>query len=493
LLTAEVIAYHAAERPHSIAFAIDGRETSYATLDGDVGRCGRALAAEGVSRGKLVAVGADDLYLHCLLLIALEDLGAPSASFLRHEVESPHPLRARADLVMAEPHFPVEGARRNLVIGDQWLQQVRTLSESDRVEPAPAADEDAIRILRTSGTTGAMKMLMLRRRQQECRLQRYAAQYQFTRASRYLVSMPLTVGHIYGAVMACLRSGGRIVFESSQRMPIARAIATHGVTDATLMPLQLKQVLDALPGDFQKPSRLTVCSFGAPISAGLRTRALERLATDVYNDYGCNEAGLIFLTRSGDDSGSGPIWPGVAVEIVDDSGRPVPKGKVGRIRVRSEAMVEGYLDDPEATRRMFGEGWFYPGDSGLLLGRRYLRVLGRADELLNIGGSKRSPAELEQLVLRRAGVLDAGALSILNADGFEEVTICVTTDGRHDEDLQARVLDALRQMQLGRVIIVKLDAIPRNDAGKIQRDRLRQIVEAALRGAPRGNAPGGPG
>jgi acyl-coenzyme A synthetase/AMP-(fatty) acid ligase len=355
------------------------------------------------------------------------------------------------------------------------------LPESDPPALPAAGADDPVRILRTSGTTGAMKMLALPRRQHEGRLQRYAAQYQFTEASRYLMTMPLTVGHIYGSAMACLRSGGRLVVEPPGRMSPAMALAMHGITDVTLMPVQLKHVLDGLPGDFPKPSRLTVCSFGAPISAALRQRALDRLASAVYNDYGCNEAGLIFLTRSGDDSGAGSIWPGVEVEIVDEADRPVPRGEVGRIRVRSECMVQEYLDDPEATRRMFRDGWFYPGDSGLLCGARQLRVLGRTDELLNIGGSKHAPADLEHLVARHAGVRDVGVCSVRNSDGFEEICVSVTTDGIGNESLEARLLGALRSIQLGRLHIIKVDAIPRNDAGKIQRDRLRRLAEEVVR------------
>ena len=482
MLTAEVIAYHATERPEAIALAIGGRAITYAGFDRDIGRFARALASEGVARGSLVVVGTDDIHVHLLMLIALEALGAISASFLRHEEETYRTLLAKADLVVAGPHFPLGGARRHLAISGEWLRQTRMLAEANPPVRLPAGPGDPVRILRTSGTTGAMKMLALPRRQHEGRLQRYAAQYQFTETSRYLLTMPLTVGHIYGSAMACLRSGGRLVAEPPERMSPAMALAMHGITDVTLMPVQLKHVLDALPGDFPKPSRLTVCSFGAPISASLRQRTLKRLATAVYNDYGCNEAGLIFLTRSGDDSGTGSIWPGVEVEIVDEADRPVPIGETGRIRVRTEVMVEGYLDDPEATREKFKDGWFYPGDSGLLRSARRLQVLGRTDELLNIGGAKHAPADLEHFVASQTAVRDVGICSVCNTDGFEEICICVATDGVGDQRLGESVLAALQGIQLGHIHVVMLGAIPRNDAGKIQRDRLRRLAEDAVRG-----------
>jgi acyl-coenzyme A synthetase/AMP-(fatty) acid ligase len=481
VVTGEFVAFHAAERPDAIAFVLSGRDITYAAFDRDLSRFSSALAALGVSPGNLVAISTDNPYLHCLLILALEELRAVSASFSLHERDSCRPLLSRADLILSDSHDVVTVTQRHLLISEAWLREVWALPGTGRPAAPPITADAAVRILRTSGTTGVMKMMLLRRRQQEGRLQRYAAEYQFTEASRYLLTMPLTVGHIYGSVMACLRSGGRLVFESRQRMPPAAALATHGITDVTLMPLHLKQVLDGLPPDFSKPDRLTVCTFGAPISAALRERALARLATVVYGDYGCNEVGLVFLTRSGDDSDGGTIWPGVRVEVVDENNLPVPKGEVGRIRVRTEFMVDGYLDDSEATQRMFRDGWFYPGDSGALKGSRRLQVLGRSDELLNIGGVKHSPAYLENLITRNVAVRDVGICSLRNSDGFEEICVAVVADGISDRDLSAHILNALRTIELGRVHICKTDALPRNEAGKIQRDELCRLVASAAR------------
>ena len=480
--TAEFIVFHASERPNATALITGGREITYADFERDLGRMAQALAALGVAPGQVVVVDADDVYLHFLLLIALEAMGAASASFPPQASEAYHPLLSRADLVLSEPGCAIVGTRRHHTMTAEWLQTVWALPSGDRRAVAPIAAEAPVRLARTSGTTGAMKTLVLPRRQHENRLQRYAEAHQFTENSRYLLTMPLAAFPVYGPAIACLRSGGTLVFEPITRMTSVQALSAHGITDVSLMPLHLKHMLDSLPADFPKPPRLTVYIFGAPISAAFRQQALARLATVVHGSYGCNEAGFISIAGAGDDDGTGTVWPGVQVEVVDDDDVPVPNGEIGRIRVRNEFMVEGYLDDPEATRRMFRDGWFYPGDSGILEDARRLRVLGRSDELLNVGGVKYSPDNLENLIARDAHVRDVAVCSRQNATGLEEVCVFVVTDGIGDHDLPARVLGALHRFQLGRVHILKLDAIPRTGAGKIHRSRLRSLAKAAVQG-----------
>ena len=167
-------------------------------------------------------------------------------------------------------------------------------------------------------------------------------------------------------------------------------MADHAVTHITLLPLHLKRLLEDLPKDFAKPPNLMVGSFGAVISETLRARAVARLATVYCSDYGCNEAGIICLAPSSSGDRFGIVWPRVRVEVVDERDEPLPSGHAGRIRVKTECMVDGDLDDPEATARMFRDGWFYPGDLGVLDGPRRLHVLGRGDEPPNIGGQSGS-------------------------------------------------------------------------------------------------------
>jgi acyl-CoA synthetase (AMP-forming)/AMP-acid ligase II len=205
------------------------------------------------------------------------------------------------------------------------------------------------------------------------------------------------------------------------------------------------------------------------------------LATELCSDYGCNEAGIICLAPSSGDDQFGSVWPRVRVEVVDDGDQPLPRGHAGRIRVKTECMVDGYLDNPEATARMFRDGWFYPGDLGVLDGPRRLHVLGRGDELLNIGGQKISPSFMEDLILGLAKISDVGICSIQNADGIEELCVAVSGARGNDQELLDRITYAFRAFQFGKFYVTKLDRIPRNANGKIQRNALKDAAAALIR------------
>jgi len=233
-----------------------------------------------------------------------------------------------------------------------------------------------------------------------------------------------------------------------------------------------------LPEDFVKPADLTILSLGARVSRALRDKAIARLATDVCDLYGSNEAGFVSSTRGNAEIGT--VWPGVQIEVVDERDRPVPSGELGRIRVRTDCMVEGYLDDPEATARAFRDRWFYAGDLGILHGARRLQVIGRSDDVLNIGWNKLSPSALEDLVLRVAEVGDVGVCSIPNADGIEEIAIAVSDPRGSAQELEERITNAFRDVQIGRFHLLWLDRIPRNANGKIQRDRLKDAAVRTL-------------
>jgi len=142
-------------------------------------------------------------------------------------------------------------------------------------------------------------------------------------------------------------------------------------------------------------------------------------------------------------------------------------------------MPAGYLDDPETTRRMFRDGWFHPGDVGVLRGRR-LHVIGRGDELLNIGGRKLSPAAVEALVVRHLKTADVGVCSLGNAEAVEEMYVALAGADGDEAELYRRLARAFTGYAYGPVRVVRLARIPRNANGKILRRALRDAVAEAV-------------
>ena len=150
---------------------------------------------------------------------------------------------------------------------------------------------------------------------------------------------------------------------------------------------------------------------------------------------------------------------------------PLPFGEVGRIRVKTDRMVQDYLDDAETSRRVFKNGWFYAFDLGVLHEGNRLQLVGRSDEVLNLSGQKLAPHLLEDLVVRIANVSDVAACAIQNADGIEEIFIVVS--GTLLSNQQQQIEDALSLFSVGKIHFVRVDRIPRNLSGKIERSRLK--------------------
>jgi len=480
-VTVDAIAYHAATRPEVIAVIHDGHCVSYADFHRDIRRFMRTAQELGVRPGGSVAVGCDDFYAHWLLLLAFERLGVATASLARTE-ESPStaPLLATMDLMLGDADFagkvPVS---RFQPITPPWLESVFRREPPDAEPRVRRTPDDVIRILRTSGTTGVSKRMLLRRRMHEARLANWAC-FGIAREHRYLVSMPFTMHAVYSMATAYIRAGATVVHES--RREVGDALVAHDIDHVILMPKQLRHVLDRQPNDGARPHRLVISSLGATLPPALRARALSRLAAEVLDMYACNEVALVAV-RGVDGAAAGALWPGVEVEIVDEHGRPLPVGQAGAIRIATTSMVEGYLDDPETTARMFRDGWFYPGDLGVLHGARRLQVLGRADELLNVGGEKLSPADLEEQISVEAGIEDVGVCTIADAEGIEQLCVAISGAVAQDQCALERIGRLTGATRSGNVLVVGLSQIPRTATGKIQRALLKTAALEALRQA----------
>jgi acyl-coenzyme A synthetase/AMP-(fatty) acid ligase len=477
--TAEFVALHAAERPEAVALIEDGRAISYAQFSRDIGKLTVALRDLGLPRGSVVAVACRSIYTHWLLLLACEQLNVASASFDPGEGFATYAdLVESAHLVLTDPGLGPVAAKRQFPITPAWVRDALARESAEGAVHEQQSPGDIVRILRTSGTTGHPKRIAFTRRMHELRTLRYAERYRFTSESRYLRTLPFSIGLPYGCATACLRAGGCVVDGTGEDIGV---VAKHGITHITLLPHHLKSVLDNLPADFTKPANLTIGTSGSPLSDQLAERALSLLATEVIDNFGSNEVGGISWRRASLRDSFAPVCPGTEVEVVDESGRPLPSGELGQLRVRSESMVEGYLDDPDTTRRFFRDGWFYPSDIAVLDGPRRLKVIGRSDEIITTIGGKHASSDLEALVMTRLGEGDVGVCMFADKDGLEVVHVAIAGVRLGDQELLALVTQAFGELVIGKFVVIVMEAIPRNAAGKIQRAQLKEAIAGRLK------------
>ena len=147
------------------------------------------------------------------------------------------------------------------------------------------------------------------------------------------------------------------------------------------------------------------------------------------------------------------------------------------MRARSMEMVSGYVDNEEATRAHFRDGWFYPGDVGSISAAGEVRVLGRVDDVLNVGGVKVVPEVIEDVLLKVPGVKDVGVFTMEDR-GRIGFWAALVEDGPVD---RKAALESVTQRISTVISFVAVNSIPRNSMGKIQRFELRGKAATVLR------------
>ena len=250
--------------------------------------------------------------------------------------------------------------------------------------------------------------------------------------------------------------------------------ARHGATILAGAPGVFRRMLRA---DWPPiPTLRHALAAGERLDPALRAAWTARTGTDLHEAMGASEIST-FLSGSPDRPApmgtAGFPQPGRYVAILGDDG-PLPPGQPGALAVRRDdpGLFLGYLDDPDATRACFRGDWFLTGDMAQADDRGAITLLGRADDIMNAGGFRVAPPEIEDHLSTHPGAGDVAVAELPTAQGVS-IVAAFWTGPATPAQMQALAQDGLARYKQPRAWI-PLDALPRTPTGKINRRALRE-------------------
>jgi oxalate---CoA ligase len=476
---------------HPALVAPGGDTVTFSELHEVVDRLARELAGAGVRPGDTVALSMDNGPAVVLAFLAVVAVGAGAAPLNQAYTEAEFRtyldmLRPSAMLFRGDTAAVAKSACSALGVRVLELSEgpARELSfgvtPGDGLDPSP----DAIALLlHTSGTTGRPKLVPLRQRNLAYSMRTIAAGYQLTERDVSLCVMPLF--HVHGLVastLSALHAGGTVVapprFSASAFWPDAVRFGATWYSAVPTIHHVLASASETTPVPEHALRFARSCSSALPPS--LQEALEERFGVPVLQAYGMTEASHQMTSNPlpPGERRAGTVGPatGIEVAVVDDEWQAVAVGEAGEVVVRGASVVDGYLDSPEATAASFREGWFRTGDSGRLSADGYLTLDGRLKELINRGGEKISPHEVEDALLEHPAVAQAVAYALPDAKYGEQVAVAVVLGSATSaDDLTRHCQERLAAFKVP-VSIAMVEKIPTGPTGKVQRRLLADLL-----------------
>ncbi len=484
--------------------APDRDDLTHAALAERLETIAQELAAFGLGRGSRIAVALPEgpESVVAVLAVCCSASCVPLNPDLDDETLFRQLTGMRVDAVIA-PERLDSGARRaarrgritvidlcrssDSTAGSFWLA-TDTPCLPVRVQ-SPELDDAAL-LMYTSGTTAASKIVpgTHRRLAEAARVR--AELGELTPRDRCLLVIPLynNVG-IRRCVLPSLTTGGSIAcvgrFDAGRFVEWLECLAPTYYMASSATQAAMLETLERRTDPVRHSLRFCL-SGGAPLASHIAERLERELVAPVLQGYGLTETGNIAQTplppRRAPAKSVG-LPSNIDILIVDDTGREVAAGETGEILVRGPEVFDGYENNPEANAAAFLDGWFRTGDTGHLDRGGFLFLSGRVKDIINRGGTKVAPADVEDALMRHPQVIGAAAFALAHPTLGEDVAAAVVlrdARGATESDLRdfARTLLAPFKVPT-RIAIV--DEIPRGSFDKVKRAELARIAEALLR------------
>ncbi|MGE5271264.1 MAG: class I adenylate-forming enzyme family protein [Thiohalocapsa sp.] len=373
--------------------------------------------------------------------------------------------------------------------------EYRALLAAEPLAPEAGSAADRAWLFYTSGTTGRPKGAVLTHRNLLFMSHCYYADIDaIDEEDTHLLAAPVSHGAGLYALPFLLKGAAQVVLPHFDVAAILEAVASRKQVSLFAAPTMLSRLTQAPQTASADLANLkTIYYGGGPMYVADLELALTRFGPRLYQLYGQGESPMTItgLTKRMHAERDDPRWrqrlgsagvarTGVLVRVVDEDDRDLPPGAVGEIVTRSDCVMEGYWQNPAASAETLRGGWLHTGDLGSLDADGFLTLHDRSKDMIISGGSNIYPREIEEVLLRHPGVVEASVVGRPHPDwGEEVVAFIVARPGAAVaiEELDRLCLDHIARFKRPRHYRF-VDALPKNNYGKVLKTELRQLLQS---------------
>jgi acyl-CoA synthetase (AMP-forming)/AMP-acid ligase II len=471
------IRFQARVRPQALAVFGPHGPVTYATLVHDVDALATELLERNLTRRDMVGLHLGFSYLHVLLMLALDRISVASIT-LPAAGDAPPAIAPQhgVSVVISGRPAPATPPCRWITLADHQRPKLGPI-DTARLGALDAPADAVLRVIWSSGTTGGIKGTPLDRTMLARRLMLRRLLHGVGPHTRAFTGMPFSTPPGYLMVLASLAAGGSVILPNPA-VDFVTYANLLGVTATVASPAVLATLIGK--GRLETVDSLEVV--GANLSAKLAQEARATLTANLSIDYGTSETGRIAggdaALAIADPTAAGFVIPWIDLEIVDAAERPLPPGQEGRLRVRGAQVIAGYHRDEAATRRNFRNGWFYPGDLGVVSADGLLRVTGRVEDVIRRSDTLVSPVPIEEVIAGVPGVRDVAVFGLDDPNGTQEICAALVLEpGADTAAIRGAAAAQLGDRMPARLLV--LDQLPRNENGKVMRRTLVALATQA--------------
>jgi len=508
---AEIVADVAAQEGDRTAIIFADQRLSYGQVHGQIELVANALAARGIGQGDRVAIMVPNIPQFVVSYYAVLRLGAVVVplNLLYKAEEVGYILNDNQTkaIIVFEMFYPqvaagIAGAasvQHTIFIGQTAAPEGTTHwaallgGQAPQRTPVTVQPADLAVICYTSGTTGRPKGAMLTHRNFIANCEQFGSIKGVEHRADDITLLVLPLFHIYGmnvGMNATLRVGGAIVLiPRFEPVPILEAIGhQHATIFLGAPPMFIAWVNTPGLETYDLSSLRIVNSGAAALPREVLNRFKKATGIEIQEGYGLTETAPVSHSNSAAPKiKPGTIgWPlpGVEARVVDEQDNDVPQGQEGEIILRGENIMVGYWARKEDSEEALRGGWFHTGDIATIDDEGYYTIVDRKKDMINAGGFKVWPREVEEVLYAHPAVREAAVVAIPDAYAGERplAYVALTSEGAATaEELIAYCKSRLASFKAPSRVEFR-DELPKLPTGKVLRrvlrDDARQLVAA---------------